>query len=158
MIIARRLKPRVTLDLTPLIDVVFQLVVFFMISSVFDVSPGIELELPDSSTSETVEVTELIVTVAGAEEVYLNRELVPLGALGERLREWGDGGRLSGESALLVEADGAVEYETIVRVLDEVRRGGLRAVNLITASPEASGAGTESAEPEASAAVEGEGG
>lgn len=139
MIIARRLRPRVMLDLTPLIDVVFQLVVFFMISSVFNVSPGIELELPDSSTSEAVEVTQLVVTVSGADEVYLNRELVALGALGE----WRDGGRLEGESALLVEADAAVPYETIVRVLDEVRRGGVRAVNLITAPPEPAGGADE---------------
>ena len=47
MILRQRLKPRVTLDLTPLIDVVFQLVVFFMISSVFNTAPGIELELPE---------------------------------------------------------------------------------------------------------------
>ena len=143
MIIARRLRPRVMLDLTPLIDVVFQLVVFFMISSVFNVSPGIELELPDSSTSEAVEVTQLVVTVSGADEVYLNRELVALGALGERLGKWRDGGRLEGEGALLVEADAGVPYETIVRVLDEVRRGGVRAVNLITAPPEPTGGADE---------------
>ncbi len=133
MILRRRLKPRVNLDLTPLIDVVFQLVIFFMISSVFNTAPGIELNLPDSSTSEAVEVTEIRITVAGPEEIYLNRDLVALSSLGETLRDWKDQGRLADDTAILVEGGRSVPYETIITVLDEVRKGGVNAVNLITA-------------------------
>ncbi len=133
MILRQRLKPRVNLDLTPLIDVVFQLVIFFMISSVFNTAPGIELELPDSSTSEAVEVTEVRITVAGPEEIYLNRDLVALTSLGETLKDWKDHGRLADDTVLLVEGAKSVPYETIVTVLDEIRRGGMGAVNLITA-------------------------
>ncbi len=123
MILRQRLKPRVNLDLTPLIDVVFQLVIFFMISSVFNTAPGIELDLPDSATSEAVEVTEVRITVAGPEEVYLNRDLVALSSLGETLRDWKDNGRLTDDTALLVEGAREVPYETIITVLDEVRKG-----------------------------------
>lgn len=133
MILRQRLKPRVIVDLTPLIDVVFQLVVFFMISSVFNTAPGIELDLPDSSTSEAVEVTEIRVSVISPEEVYLNRDLVPLLSLGETLRDWQSKGRLADDTALLVEGNGDVPYDTIVTVLDEIRKGGVGAVNLITA-------------------------
>ena len=111
MILTQRLKPRVNLDLTPLIDVVFQLVIFFMISSVFNTAPGIQLDLPDSSTSEAVEVTEIRITVAGAEEIYLNRDLVALSSLGETLRDWQDQGRLAEDTTLLVEG-GRDEYPT----------------------------------------------
>ncbi len=133
MILRQRLKPRVGLDLTPLIDVVFQLVIFFMISSVFNTAPGIELDLPDSTTSEAVEVTEVRITVAGPEEVYLNRDLVALSSLGETLRDWKEQGRLPDDSSILVEGEREVPYETIITVLDEVRKGGVDAVNLITA-------------------------
>jgi len=133
VILRQRLKPRVALDLTPLIDVVFQLVIFFMISSVFNTAPGIELDLPDSSTSEAVEVTEVRITVAGSDELYLNRDLVALSSLGETLREWKEQGRLEENAAVLVEGERDVPYETIITVLDEVRKGGIDAVNLITA-------------------------
>ncbi len=132
MILRRRLKPRVNLDLTPLIDVVFQLVIFFMISSVFNTAPGIQLDLPDSSTSEAVEVTEIRITVAGPEELYLNRDLVALTSLGETLRDWKEQGRLADDTAVLVEGGRTVPYETIITVLDEIRKGGVDAVNLIT--------------------------
>jgi biopolymer transport protein ExbD len=105
VILTQRLKPRVRLDLTPLIDVVFQLVIFFMISSVFNTAPGIELDLPDSTTSEAVEVTEIRITVAGSEEIYLNRELVALPNLGKTLREWSNQGRLTDDTAVLVEGE-----------------------------------------------------
>lgn len=133
MILRQRLKPRVNLELTPLIDIVFQLVVFFMISSVFNTVPGIELNLPDSSTSEAVEVSEVRITVAGPNEVYLNRELVALAALGDTLLEWRSAGRLTEDTPLSVEGGSEVFYETIITVLDEVRKGGVEAVNLVTA-------------------------
>ncbi len=133
MILKRGLKPRVFLDLTPLIDVVFQLVVFFMISSVFNTTPGIELALPDSSTSEAVEVSEIRITVVGKNEVYLNRELIPLLSLGETLMEWKTTGRFTENTSVLIEGDSNVPYETIITVLDEVREGGIENVNLVTA-------------------------
>ncbi len=133
MILKRGLKPRVLLDLTPLIDVVFQLVVFFMISSVFNTAPGIELNLPDSSTSEAVEVAEIRITVVGENEVYLNRELIHLLSLGETLAEWEAAGRFTEETSLLIEGDSDVPYETIITVLDEVREGGIDEVSLVTA-------------------------
>lgn len=133
MILKRGLKPRVSLDLTPLIDVVFQLVVFFMISSVFNTAPGIELNLPTSSTSESVEVPEIRVTVVGENEVYLNRELIHLRVLGETLREWESIGRLTEKTTILVEGDVSVPYATIIIVLDEIRKGGIEAISLGTA-------------------------
>ena len=78
MIIERRLKPRHTVDLTPLIDVVFQLVIFFMISSTFKVTPGIRLELPQSATAESVPLTEIHILAVSEREIYLNKQQTSL--------------------------------------------------------------------------------
>jgi biopolymer transport protein ExbD len=121
------------IDLTPLIDVIFQMVIFFMISSVFNTAPGIELELPESATSEAVKVSEVRITVTGPDEVYLNLELVPLSSLGKTIRDRTAEGRFAEDTVILVEGGRTVPYETIVSVLDEVRMGGIEAVNLITA-------------------------
>jgi len=48
-------------------------------------------------------------------------------------REWKEQGRLEENTSVLVEGGRTVPYETIITVLDEVRRGGVDAVNLITA-------------------------
>ena len=67
--IRRRLKPSVNADMVPMIDVVFQLVIFFMISSTFIQVPGIALTLPESETAERVTGSELIGTIGDNESV-----------------------------------------------------------------------------------------
>ena len=70
----RRLKPQVNVNLVPMIDVVFQLVIFFMVSSTFILTPGISIIFPASTTSEPVVMSKLVVTVVSREEVYFNKE------------------------------------------------------------------------------------
>ena len=68
----RRLMPQANVDLVPMIDVVFQLVIFFMVSTTFILTPGISLVLPGSTTSEPVVMTKFVVTVISENEIYLN--------------------------------------------------------------------------------------
>ena len=50
---ARRKSINSSVDMTPMIDVVFQLIIFFLVSTTFAVLPGINLNLPESSTAES---------------------------------------------------------------------------------------------------------
>lgn len=84
MIIERRLKPRINVDLTPLIDVVFQLVIFFMISSTFKTTPGIELQLPESGSAETMAVAELTISIISENEIYVNKTLSSIHGMKDR--------------------------------------------------------------------------
>ncbi|HUZ17373.1 MAG TPA: biopolymer transporter ExbD, partial [Spirochaetia bacterium] len=67
----RRLSPINQINLIPMIDIAFQLVFFFMVTSTFVVTPGIRLSLPLSSTAEPVAMTRLIVTIVAPEQIYL---------------------------------------------------------------------------------------
>jgi biopolymer transport protein ExbD len=130
----RRLAARATVDLVPMIDVVFQLVVFFMVSSTFVMTPGIALDLPTSTSSEPVVLDRLVITVASPSELYLNRDLVTYEELDERLAIIGDQATQISEGArsAVIEANSAVPYETIVAVLDVMRRNGYRGIALRT--------------------------
>lgn len=132
----RRLKPEAQVDLIPMIDVIFQLVVFFMVSSTFITTPGIALDLPSSTSSEAVTMNRLVVTVVGPEEVYLNREQYALEDLDEALaghaEEIPADEERGGVRSVVIEADRNVSYELMVTVLDMLRNAGFRAVNLST--------------------------
>jgi len=131
MMLERRLKPQINVDLTPLIDVVFQLVIFFMISSVFNTAPGITLDLPESATSENVEVTELRLTVLSEEEIYVNKELCTLLTLEDtliRVRERD----LIEEPVVILDGDRNIPYQLMIELLDILRRQGYDGVNLVT--------------------------
>ena len=85
MKIRRRLKRTAVADMTPMIDIIFQLVIFFMISSVFNTAPGIDIELPQGETSQTMEITPLVLTITSNEDLYLNKDLVPTEKLKDAL-------------------------------------------------------------------------
>lgn len=132
----RRLSPKANVDLIPMIDVVFQLVVFFMVSSTFALTPGIAIDLPASQSSEPVVINRLVVTVASESEFYVNREPVDLGGMLATLQgldaETSTDVAEGEAKSAIVEADAAVPYETIVRLLDVLRQAGYRGIALRT--------------------------
>ncbi|MFP4430251.1 MAG: ExbD/TolR family protein [Spirochaetaceae bacterium] len=129
----RRLKPTVVVDLVPMIDVVFQLVIFFMVSSTFIMTPGIALDLPTSTSSEPVVMDRLVVTVVSPEEVYVNRSRTDLEGLGGVLDELTPTEEeAAAVRSVVLEGSRDVSYEVLVSVLDNLRSRGYRAVNLRT--------------------------
>lgn len=126
----RRLKPTATVELVPMIDVVFQLVVFFMVSSTFILTPGISLTLPQSSTAEPVAMGKLVVTIESQDEIYLNKESYSLESLDEALDTFKENKGKDAVHTVVVEADKSVSYSLMVKTLDALRRGGFDGVNL----------------------------
>ena len=130
----RRLSPNANVDLIPMIDVVFQLVVFFMVSSTFIMTPGIALDLPESTSSEPVVINRVTVTIVSPTQLYLNRDRVSFDELGALLAEIEAQAAEGSEGAksAIIEANSDVPYETIVSVLDVMRRNGYRGIALRT--------------------------
>jgi len=130
----RRLVAETNLNLIPLIDVVFQLIVFFMVATTFIITPGISLVLPTADTSEPVAMTRLVVTVVSREEIYFNKERHDIQSLGLRLFEVTEQERAEIKTVVL-EGDRSVPYSLLVEVLDALRLSGFRGINLRTREP-----------------------
>jgi len=131
----RRLTTSVKADMVPMIDVVFQLVIFFMVSSTFIQTPGISIKLPESTTAESVTMTRMVITVVSDDEIYLNKEAYTLTGLGTALSEVTDEERMA-LSAVVIEGDHEVSYELLVEVLDLLRINHFEGVNLRMRTPE----------------------
>ncbi len=127
----RRLEPRSAIDLVPMIDVVFQLILFFLVSTTFAILPGITLQLPASSTAEPTAMTRLAIGVVSRDEVYLNKDRTTLEGLAEALAKLSESERAEIKSVTL-EADKSVPYGLTVEVLDILRGAGFRGINLHT--------------------------
>lgn len=137
MTFERRLKPRINVDLTPLIDVVFQLVIFFMISSTFKTAPGIELTLPGSSTAEAVAVAELQVVAVSEAEVYVGKARTDAAGAAAAIAAEVAGRDPKGLKSTL-KAGASAPYQLVVRLLDALRANGVESVGLATDAPEPS--------------------
>lgn len=125
----RRMKPQATIDLIPMIDVVFQLVVFFMVSSTFILTPGISMNLPESTSAEPVFVSKLIVTIVDKDEIYLNEDRTSMSGLKTILSKF-SAEEKEAFGSIIIEGNKNVSYELMINVLDILRINGFRGVNL----------------------------
>ncbi|HKL84901.1 MAG TPA: biopolymer transporter ExbD [Treponemataceae bacterium] len=127
----RKLETRAVVDLVPMIDVVFQLILFFLVSTTFAVLPGINLDLPQSSTAEGIRTNGITITASAKGELYVNREPALLENLDIILESLAV--ELPRDSVpVSLEADDMVPNGTIVKILDSLRRTGFVGVNLRT--------------------------
>jgi biopolymer transport protein ExbD len=127
----RTLEARPVVDLVPMIDVVFQLILFFLVSTTFAVLPGISLDLPKSTTAESIRTNGITITVGADDTLFLNAEKVAIEDLDSALNALAATGAKS-DVPVSLEADAQVPNGTIVKVLDSLRRTGYTGVNLRT--------------------------
>jgi len=125
--LAERRGRGTVINVTSLIDVMFLLLIFFMVSSTFKLQPAIELTLPRSATAETVAATPAVVYLDDAGNLYLNEQAVGRDELRQRLRE-----RLaaSDDDRIVLRADERAEHGSVVDLIDLIKESGFRRVSL----------------------------
>ena len=127
----RKLGMRTGLDMTPMIDVVFQLILFFLVSTTFAVLPGISLDLPTSTTASGTRTNGITITASADGVLFVNAKKVSVDELDAALNALSV--TTPHESVpVSLEADSAVPNGTIVKILDSLRRTGFTGVNLRT--------------------------
>ncbi|MBN4054597.1 biopolymer transporter ExbD [Nitrospira defluvii] len=117
------------LDIAPLIDVIFLLLIFFMLTSTFLPPEAVELSLPESSSAEAVEQTYVTVTIDHEEGLTLNGKTIQLGTLGEALKPF----LKEDPGTVTLKSDARVEVQTLLKVMDAIRSAGGDNIALATA-------------------------
>ncbi len=115
------------IDIAPLIDVIFQLLIFFMLSSSFTFQSGINVKLPKAVTSDIVKEENFIVTITSENITYLNGAVITLKELKQKLSRPGSKNR-----PLLIKADRRASVGRIVDVWDLCRNLGIERINIAT--------------------------
>jgi biopolymer transport protein ExbD len=116
------------IEMLPLIDIVFLLLVFFIYAMLsMAVHRGLPVELPLSTTAEIDKKLLLSITVKADEAIYVDKEFVALENLTEVLRSKAGDTR---EPGVLVFADRTLPYQMIYKVLDKIRQAGLSRISL----------------------------
>lgn len=130
MRVSRAKKADFTLDMAPLIDVVFLLLVFYMLTSSFIGDLGIEVNLPSAETSGPLEPQTLTVSIDDAGRIFLNSEPLKLEELGTKLGPLAAAARSKPKA--MVSASGRASVETLVRVMDILNAAGIEALAIET--------------------------
>ena len=127
MKLRRRFKRKAArIEMVPLIDIVFLLLVFFIYAMLsMAVHRGMKVELPESANSVSSEEVPLSVSVQiinGTSMIYLNQEHVSLDDLENRLKI--ESADMKQDKEVLLFADKSVSYQQLYKVLDRISEGG----------------------------------
>lgn len=121
-----RKRSQISFNIAPLIDVVFLLLLFYMLTSHFATRPGIKVSLPRAETARPQREEEITIFVDREQNLFLNRERVSIDQLLPRLTE-----RLeaSPTRAVTVKADEEIPLGLAVKIMDIARQA--RAEHLV---------------------------
>ena len=115
------------IDIAPLVDVIFQLLIFFMLTSSFVVPSGIRVNLPKAVTSQMVESRSLEVVISGENVIYIDGKVINMQELKSILK-----GFVTRNQPLLIKADRRAQLGRVVQIWDMARNLGLSQVNIAT--------------------------
>jgi biopolymer transport protein ExbD len=127
----RPMRLAVGMDITPLIDIVFLQLIFFMLTSSFVFQPGIKIHLPQASTAQTDHRQSWTITVSAKGHLYLGSKLVTLQELKTKLS-----GLSKAAVPLLIQADQQASLGRVVEVWDLCRSLGIQKVSIATSPRE----------------------
>lgn len=128
---ASRRKPYDDINITPMLDLAYVLLVIFIIMTTASVQ-GIKVDLPKASSATSLDSETKAITVGNDGQVYYEAVPVSMAELEQRLRSQA---ALTPDFPLVVKGDGAVQYAKIVAVLDLLRQLNLTKVGLVTGKP-----------------------
>ena len=115
------------IEITPLINVVFLLLIFFLLTSNFIMQPGIKVYLPKAATSEVLTRENIEITISGENIVYFDGKIIAGTELKNLINQ-----AVERKQAVLVKADRHASLGKAVEIWDICRLSGVVQINMAT--------------------------
>ena len=115
------------INITPMLDVVFILLIFFIVTANFIKEPGLEVNRPDSETAEPTENAAILIAVGNAGEIYMDGSRI------DKRQVKANVVRLLAENpqgSVVIQADEKATADTIMAVMDGAREAGVYNISL----------------------------
>jgi len=115
------------IDMAPMIDIIFLLLIFFMVSSSFTFQSGIHVKLPKAVTSNVIKQNHFTIVITSEDIIYLNGSIVSLNELEDRLNALD-----KTKAQIMITSDRRSSMGRIVDVWDLCRKTGIQTINIAT--------------------------
>ncbi len=119
------------INISPLIDIVFILLLFFVVTSVFIEETGVEVHKPDSKQSQSLDRKSIFIAIAANGSIHYGGQEIGLYGIGPTLAKLA----LSPDQPVVIQADGQATTQVLIAALDEVKAAGIENVNVATLKP-----------------------
>ncbi|GAB4370958.1 MAG: hypothetical protein Kow0042_13460 [Calditrichia bacterium] len=122
-------KSRSLLNVTPLIDVLFILIIFFAVSSTFLEQPGIKLALPEAKKTDLQKIEKAVLFITSDQKLLFRDKEITIEDLPPILKDAMD---QSLDRSLIVNADKEVAHGFVVKIMDIARQNGVEKLVIAT--------------------------
>lgn len=116
------------IDMSPLLDVVFILLIFFIVSTVFVKETGIEVDKPQAISAQKLDQTAILVAISRTGEVMYDGANIGVSGVRSTVEQL----LVKEQRPVVVQVDKAVPAELLVNVIDEAKLAGASTVNIAT--------------------------
>jgi len=120
------------INVTPLMDIVFIMLIFFIVTSTFVKEPGIDITRPEAVTAKERKLAGILVAVSSENEIWINKEKVPLDAVKvavEKLKQENP------KATAVVQVDTDAQSRYLVEVVNQIRNAGVDEIAVSTEDP-----------------------
>jgi biopolymer transport protein ExbD len=115
------------IDMTPMLDIVFIMLIFFIVTATFVKESGIDVTRPDAETAVTQSRVGILIAIRNNNEVWINRRQVDLAAVRANVE------RLHAENpqgGAVIQADKEAMTGVLVEIMDQVRLAGVGSISI----------------------------
>lgn len=120
------------IDMTPMLDVVFIMLIFFIVTASFVKEAGIDVNRPDASTAVSKDRASILVAISDTGEIWINKRRIDVRAVQANIE------RLHAENpqgTVVIQADKKATTEVLIKVMDASRAAGITDVSIATQEP-----------------------
>lgn len=113
------------LDLTPIVDVVFNLLIFFALSLNFSqITSSINIKLPKAKSSEVITEKQIVVSIEKGNKIYINDNSLYIDQVASYLSD------INKNKVVVVKADESIDHGFVVQIMDLIKRSGFKKLGI----------------------------
>jgi len=125
----KRLKEETEINLTPMLDVVFIMLIFFIVTTSFVKEAGIDVNRPSAKSSEQKSKANILIAIRNNNEIWIDKRMVDLRSVRaniERLKA------TNVENSVVIQSDTDSKTGVLVKVMDQIRLAGIFNISIST--------------------------
>lgn len=132
----KRTKKTIGLQITSLVDVLFIILIFVLVSTTFLEQPALDIELPEAKASNLYKVHELIISISQNGQIYINDIATGKQNLNKLLEQYLN--ENNKDVSVVLKADKTVDYGLVIEVMDIMKSVGVKKLVALTTLPKGS--------------------
>lgn len=126
-------EDNVEINMAPLMDMIFILLIFFLVTTSFVKESGIEVQRPVAQTAETKEKANMVVGINKKGQVYIDNNQVSVSTVRPIMEQYL---METPQGSVVIAADKRSQTDILIQVLDEIRLSGVKDVSIATRKTE----------------------